>query len=99
MFVDASEHFDRPQAPPDAILGISEAFKKDQDSRKLNLGVGAYRTAQGKPLVLDVVRTAEQRIAADRNRDKVCASLLASPASLFMLCSFMYDSNSQPGFC
>ncbi len=55
--------------------------------------MGAYRTAQGKPLVLDVVRTAEQRIAADRSRDKVCASLSASPASLFMLCSFMYDSN------
>ena len=33
-----------PQAPPDAILGISDAFKKDNDSRKLNLGVGAYRT-------------------------------------------------------
>ncbi len=33
-----------PQAPPDAILGISEAFKADTDARKVNLGVGAYRT-------------------------------------------------------
>lgn len=32
------------QAPPDAILGITEAFKADSDSKKLNLGVGAYRT-------------------------------------------------------
>ena len=32
------------QAPPDAILGITEAFKVDNDSKKLNLGVGAYRT-------------------------------------------------------
>ena len=32
------------QAPPDAILGISEAFKKVQSSKKINLGVGAYRT-------------------------------------------------------
>ena len=32
------------QAPPDAILGITEAFKADSDSQKLNLGVGAYRT-------------------------------------------------------
>lgn len=32
------------QAPPDAILGITEAFKADSDSSKLNLGVGAYRT-------------------------------------------------------
>ena len=33
-----------PQAPPDAILGISEAFKADTNPQKLNLGVGAYRT-------------------------------------------------------
>ena len=35
------------QAPPDAILGITEAFKADSDSKKLNLGVGAYRTEVG----------------------------------------------------
>ena len=33
-----------PQAPPDAILGISEAFKADSHPNKMNLGVGAYRT-------------------------------------------------------
>jgi hypothetical protein len=32
------------QAPPDAILGISEAFKADTSPDKMNLGVGAYRT-------------------------------------------------------
>jgi aspartate/tyrosine/aromatic aminotransferase len=52
---------------------IDTAFKKDNDSRKLNLGVGAYRTAEGKPLVLNVVRTAEKRIAGDTSRDKVPA--------------------------
>ena len=31
-----------PQAPPDPILGVTEAFKRDADTaRKLNLGVGA----------------------------------------------------------
>lgn len=33
--------------PPDAILGISEAFKKDTDPVKMNLGVGAYRDENG----------------------------------------------------
>jgi hypothetical protein len=33
-----------PQAPPDPILGVTEAWKADSDPRKLNLGVGAYRT-------------------------------------------------------
>jgi len=32
------------QGPPDAILGITEAFKADSFPEKINLGVGAYRT-------------------------------------------------------
>lgn len=32
-----------PQGPPDAILGITEAFKADSYAEKINLGVGAYR--------------------------------------------------------
>lgn len=42
--------------PPDPILGVTEAFKKDTDSRKINLGVGAYRDENGKPYVLPSVR-------------------------------------------
>ena len=34
------------QGPPDAILGITEAFKADSFGEKINLGVGAYRTWQ-----------------------------------------------------
>jgi hypothetical protein len=32
------------QAPADAILGITTAYNADEDNRKINLGVGAYRT-------------------------------------------------------
>lgn len=42
--------------PPDAILGVTEAFKADTDKRKINLGVGAYRDENGKPYVLPSVR-------------------------------------------
>merc|ERR1712025_160666 len=45
--------------PPDAILGITEAFKRDTDPNKMNLGVGAYRDDAGKPYVLPSVRQAE----------------------------------------
>ena len=41
--------------PPDAILGVTEAFKKDTNSKKINLGVGAYRDDDGKPYVLPSV--------------------------------------------
>ena len=48
--------------PPDPILGVSEAFKKDSSPNKMNLGVGAYRDDEGKPFVLPSVRTAEENI-------------------------------------
>merc|ERR1712018_635299 len=42
--------------PPDAILGVTEAFKKDNNPKKMNLGVGAYRDDNGQPFVLPSVR-------------------------------------------
>jgi len=49
-------------APADPILGVSEAFKRDEDSKKLNLGVGAYRTEELQPYVLEVVKKAEKKM-------------------------------------
>lgn len=37
-------------------LGVTEAFKADNDPRKINLGVGAYRDENGKPYVLPSVQ-------------------------------------------
>ncbi|KAH0955789.1 hypothetical protein HN011_003929 [Eciton burchellii] len=48
--------------PPDAILGVTEAYKKDQNPKKINLGAGAYRDDNGKPYVLPSVRKAEEKI-------------------------------------
>lgn len=53
------------QAPEDPILGVTVAYNKDPSPLKLNLGVGAYRTEEGKPLVLNVVRKAEQMLVND----------------------------------
>jgi len=47
---------DVAQAPDDAILGLDIAFKRDTAARKLNLGVGAYRTDEGLPYLLNVVQ-------------------------------------------
>ena len=41
--------------------GVSEAFKRDTNDTKLNLGVGAYRTEELKPYVLDVVKKVNAR--------------------------------------
>ena len=51
-------------APPDAILGLTEAWKKDPNPLKVNLGVGIYKDNQGQTPVLESVKTAEARILA-----------------------------------
>ncbi len=51
-------------APADAILGLTEAFKKDPNPRKINLGVGVYKDASGRTPVLQAVRRAQERVLA-----------------------------------
>ncbi|MFM8356050.1 MAG: amino acid aminotransferase, partial [Gammaproteobacteria bacterium] len=54
-----------PLAPRDPILGVSEAFNADSRPGKVNLGVGVYYDDSGRIPVLDSVRQAEARIAAE----------------------------------
>ena len=56
---------DVKQGPPDPILGIAQAYRADPSPLKIDGGVGAYRTEEGLPLVLEVVKTAERRVLAE----------------------------------
>ncbi|KAG6706074.1 hypothetical protein I3842_07G209200 [Carya illinoinensis] len=58
------------RAPEDPILGVTVAYNKDPSPVKVNVGVGSYRTDEGKPLVLNVVRQAEQKLVNDRSHVK-----------------------------
>lgn len=49
-------------APPDPIIGLNEAYQKDDFPQKVIVGVGAYRDDNGKPYVLPCVREAEKRL-------------------------------------
>lgn len=49
-------------APADPILGLTEEFKKDSRSHKINLGVGIYKNEQGSTPILATVKKAEQAI-------------------------------------
>ncbi len=51
-------------APPDSILGLTDAFRKDPNPHKINLGVGVYKDAHGNTPILNSVRQAEERILA-----------------------------------
>ncbi|GFS45514.1 aspartate aminotransferase 1 [Actinidia rufa] len=56
-------------AAKDPILGVTEAFLADPNPDKVNVGVGAYRDDNGKPVVLECVREAERRIAGNANME------------------------------
>lgn len=47
-------------APPDAILGLTEAFKNDPNPDKVNLGAGVYKSNEGNTPVLKCVKDAER---------------------------------------
>ena len=49
-------------APPDAILGLTEAFKKDARPGKINLGVGVYKDADNNTAIFQSVKRAEERL-------------------------------------
>lgn len=49
-------------APPDAILGLNDAFQRDPNPNKINLSVGVYKDAQGKTPILASVKAAETRL-------------------------------------
>ena len=52
-------------APPDALFNLSALYKQDPYPDKVDLGIGAYRTEEGQPWVLPVVRTIEAQMASD----------------------------------
>jgi aromatic-amino-acid transaminase len=53
-----------PMAPRDPILGITEAFRADENPNKTNLGVGVYSDDNGKVPLLKCVVEAEKIMAA-----------------------------------
>lgn len=54
-------------APEDAILGLTEAFKKDPRFAKVNLGVGVYKDDEGHTPILNSVKAAEKRLFETEN--------------------------------
>jgi len=84
-----------PAGPPDPILGVTEAFKADKDSRKINLGVGAYRDENGKPFVLPSVRQAEESIVAGKY-DKEYLPITGFPEFTKHAALLAYGKDSAP---
>ena len=65
-------------APPDPILGLTEAFKKDPHPNKINLSVGIYKDENGDTPILATVKEAERRLA-DTEKSKSYLPIDGSP--------------------
>lgn len=66
-------------APPDAILGLGEAFKADSNPKKINLSVGVYQDDAGKTPILESVRKAGQ-LVLERQKTMSYLPIPGSPA-------------------
>ena len=67
------------QAIPDAILGITEAFRADTSPTKVNLGVGVYQDGDGKSPLLQSIRQAI-KIWSDQEDTKTYLPIDGVPA-------------------
>jgi len=81
-------------APPDPILGVTDAFKRDTNPNKINLGVGAYRDDNGKPYVLECVRQAERELAA-QNLDKEYTQITGVPEFCEASARLLFGDNAE----
>jgi aspartate/tyrosine/aromatic aminotransferase len=66
-------------APPDSILGLTDAFKADPKPGKINLGVGVYMDDAGKTPVLSCVKQAE-KLLLEKETTKSYLPISGSPA-------------------
>ena len=57
------------EIPLDPVFHLTASFNRDPDIHKVNLGVGAYRTDEGKPWILPVVERATKLLLEDPKFD------------------------------
>jgi len=58
-------------APPIEVFQLGREFQADTSPDKVSLGVGAYRTDEGKPWILPVVKKAEAILAKQVEEEKI----------------------------
>lgn len=66
-------------APVDAIFGLTEAFKNDNNPEKVNLGVGVYKNDDGGTPILQCVKEAEKQLV-ETERSKSYLPISGDPA-------------------
>lgn len=83
-----------PLAPPDKILGISEAYVKDTNSKKINLGVGAYRDNSGKPIIFPSVKQAEESLL-ETETEKEYTGIIGNKNFQSIVKNFIFNNSDK----
>ncbi|KJH53604.1 putative aminotransferase [Dictyocaulus viviparus] len=81
-------------APPIEVFFMNQMYMEEKDPNKVNLTVGAYRTEEGKPWVLPVVREAEKAIASDDTLNHEYLPVLGFEPFTKAACALVLGENS-----
>ena len=81
-------------APPDAILGLTDAFKADPTPHKINLGVGVYKDEQNATPILASVKAAEARLLEEES-SKSYLGIPGSPAYGVCVRDLLFGANHE----
>lgn len=82
-----------PTVPPDPIFGLIDKFNKDTHPNKVNLTIGAYRTDEGDPLILDSVKQAK-KIVADKEYNHEYAGIDGIPEFVSTSLELLYGKDN-----
>jgi len=81
-------------APPDSILGLTEAFRADSNPAKVNLGVGIYKDEQGATPIMAAVKAAEKHLL-ETQTTKSYLPIPGSPAYSAVVQKLLFGSDSS----
>ncbi|TPV96508.1 MAG: aspartate/tyrosine/aromatic aminotransferase [Myxococcales bacterium FL481] len=83
-------------APPDAIFGLTEAFGRDPNPDKINLGAGVFKDEAGRTPVLAAVTAAERRLV-DGERSKVYRPIVGEARYGELVRDLVFGDEPPPG--
>ena len=81
-------------AAPDAIFGLTAAFKKDTNPDKVNLGAGVYKNDQGITPILESVKQAE-RLLLDEEQTKSYLPISGDPLYTSCVQRLLFGDGSE----
>jgi aspartate/tyrosine/aromatic aminotransferase len=81
-------------APADSILGLTDAFRKDPNPHKVNLGVGVYKDEAGNTPILNCVKAAE-KILLERECSKTYLPISGDPVYAAEVQKLLFGAASE----